>query len=111
MAAALGASMLRGALPPHWVGRTNYYTALSYVHLGRLENADALIKRARQHATEAGDPELLVECMATDASLACLREAPDATDLARLALNECRKLKQVPRNLEARILNCLRAPT
>ena len=107
MAVALGESMLRGALPAHWVGRTNYYTALSYVQLGRLEKAEAPIKKARQYATGAGDPEMLVECMATDAALATFREAPDATDLARLALNECRKLKQVPRNLELRILNCL----
>jgi tetratricopeptide (TPR) repeat protein len=52
---------------------------------------------------------MLVECMATEASLAQMKQLPNAIQLTEQALAACRRLEPVPSQLEVRILTALAA--
>jgi tetratricopeptide (TPR) repeat protein len=106
-AAALGETMLelRGSRAVR--GRIRLQLAMSYLQLGRTDLGSRLLPGARVEFEAIRDSEMIVECMAAEASAACLEQRPDALDLAKSALAACRALEVVPRTLEVRILGCI----
>jgi tetratricopeptide (TPR) repeat protein len=103
----LGESVLDQHGSPRRRGRIHYYTAMAYFQLGRPKEGARLLDEARKYAVEAGEPRLLVECMAADVALAIRQQAPDAVKAATNALAACRRLSPVPKPLEARLLTNL----
>jgi tetratricopeptide (TPR) repeat protein len=77
------------------------------VQLGKPDLGTGLLAEARGHFEAMDDAEMLVECMAAEASVACLEQRPEALGLAMRALAACRSLTEVPNALELRILNSL----
>jgi tetratricopeptide (TPR) repeat protein len=90
-------------------GKVLLFVAMANLSLGRIEPAEQLLTEARAHLVTAGDPVMLVECMATEASLAQMKQRPEAIQLTEQALHACRKLDPIPSQLEVRILNALAA--
>jgi tetratricopeptide (TPR) repeat protein len=90
-------------------GKVLLFVAMANLRLGRMQPAERLLTEARAHLVTAGDPETMVECMATEAILAQMKQRPDAIQLTEVALQACRKLDPIPSPLEVQILNALAA--
>lgn len=103
-AIALGESMLELGSSAYRLGRIRFYLAMAYLQMGRPDRAAEILAEAKRHFEAINDPVMLVECMCAEASVALLKQWPDAVEVAERALASCRELKPVPDQLEARIL-------
>ena len=108
-AITLGESILERARSARSRGRVLLRVAMASLRLGRVQPCEQLLTEARPHLANAGEPVMLVECMATEAWLAQIKERPDAIKRAEDALDACRRLSQIPIPLEVEILNALAA--
>jgi tetratricopeptide (TPR) repeat protein len=106
-ATTLGESMLELPGSASFRGRIRLHLAMTYLQLGKPDLAKGPLAEARGHFEAINDAEMIVECMAGEASIACLEQRPDALGLAVAALVACRSLKKVPNALELRILSGL----
>lgn len=103
----LGESMLGAAGSADVRARISLFLAQSQLQLGKPSVAEAPLVAATRHFEGVGDAEMIVECMAAAAAVACLEQRTDALDLSMQALDACRSLEDVPRDLELRILRGL----
>lgn len=103
-AIALGESMLELGSSAYRLGRIRYYLAMAYLQMGRPDRGGEVLAEAKAHFESINDPVMLVECLSAEASLALLKQRPEAIELAEKALAACRELHPVPEPLEARIL-------
>ena len=106
---ARGELELERELPAQARGRVRLFVAMANLSLGRMKSGEQMLADARADIEAVGDEVLLVECMASEAYAAQMRQRPEAVHLAEQALFACRKLAPIPRPLEARILNALAA--
>jgi tetratricopeptide (TPR) repeat protein len=90
-------------------GRIRLHLAMAYLQLGEPDLAKAPLAEAKGRFEAINDAEMMVQCMAAEASVACLEQRPDAPDLAMKALVACRSLRKVPNALEVRVLSALAA--
>ena len=88
-------------------GRVRLYAAQAYLQLGKPDLGKSLLDDARRDFEAIGDAQMIVECMAAEASLACIEQRPEALSLATEALRACRSLRQSPIALEVQILSSL----
>ena len=103
-AVRLGESMLELGSSAYRLGRIRFYLAMAYLQLGRPERGGEVLAEAKSHFEAINDPVMLVECMGAEASIAYLKQRPNAIELAEKALAACRNLLPIPQPLEARML-------
>jgi tetratricopeptide (TPR) repeat protein len=108
-AITVGESILQFERSAQSQGKVLLFVAMAHLRLGRMRHAERILTEARAHLVTAGDLVMLVECMATEAILAQMKQRPDAVKLAEQALQACRKLDPIPSPLEMEILNALAA--
>ena len=106
-AIALGESMSSMSGSPYFQGRARLHLAQAYLQHGQPDRSKAPLALAKRHLDAIDDPEMAVECLAVEASIACTEQRPDALDLAAEALGACRSLRPVPAALELAILSSL----
>jgi tetratricopeptide (TPR) repeat protein len=80
---------------------------MTYLQLGNPDLASTLLAQAKLYFAAINDAEMIVECMGAEAAVACLEQRQDALGLAMAALEACRSLREVPNELELRILTSL----
>ncbi len=103
-AIGLGEALLELSTSAYRLGRIRYYLAMAYLQMGQPDRGATILDEARTHFEAVNDSVMLVECMAAEASLAYLKQRPNAVELAEKALAACRALNPMPSPLEARIL-------
>ncbi|TAN35000.1 XRE family transcriptional regulator [bacterium] len=103
-AVVLGKRLLNLGPSAYRPGRIRYYLAQAYLQLAQPDEAVALLAEARAHFIAVNDEVMLAECLGSEAALASFMQRPDALSLAEQALAVCRRLKPVPRLMEARLL-------
>jgi tetratricopeptide (TPR) repeat protein len=106
-AITLGESMVGLVAPPRILGRIHYYVAMAYLNVGRPDPAAPHVDIAKTLIAKAGDSRFYAECLAGEVALAQMRQRPDAVEMGRDALAACRRLKPVPKTVEARMLSCI----
>jgi tetratricopeptide (TPR) repeat protein len=105
----LGNKLLRLGSSAYRLGPIRYHIARAHLQLGKPEPAGELLRQASAHFESVGDPLMLAECLALQASLAQMTQRPGAVALAERALALCRSLTPVPETTEARVLGILAA--
>lgn len=88
-------------------GKVRLRLAQAYIELGKTELGKASLAEARRDLEAIHDSEMIVECMAADAAIACFQQRPEAVELAAKALVAFRSLRNGPNTLEVRILSHL----
>lgn len=88
-------------------GRIRLHLAMAYLQLGEPDLAKDPLAEAKGRFEAINDAEMMVHCMAAEASVACLEQRSEAPSLAMKALMACRSLSDVPDALELRILSTL----
>ena len=106
-AIALGQAMLDAGSSAFRLGRIRFLLAQAYLASAEPERAASLLEEARAHFEAVNDGLMLAECIGAQASLATATQSREAVALAEKALAACRKLKPVPRPVEARLLGVL----
>lgn len=106
-AIALAESMLALPGPASLKARIRFHLAMTYLQLGKPDLGKAPLAEAKAYFEAVDDPEMIVECIASEASVACLEQRPHALALGMRALAACRSLSQAPAGLELRILSGL----
>ena len=101
----LGESISARSGSAYFRGKVQLRLAQAYLHRGKPHLAKAPLAKAKRQFAAIGDAEMIVECMALEASVACTEQRPDALDLASEALRACRSLRPVPNALELAILS------
>ena len=91
----------------YFQGRIRLHLAMAYLQLGEPDRAKDPLAKAKRRFEAINDAEMMVQCMAAEASVACLEQRSDALGLAMKALVACRTLSEVPNELELRILSSL----
>jgi tetratricopeptide (TPR) repeat protein/DNA-binding XRE family transcriptional regulator len=105
----LGDKLLSLGSSAYRLGPIRFHIARAHIQLGKPEPAGELLRQASAHFESVGDGLMLAECLALQASLACMTQRPGAVALAERALALCRDLKPVPETTEARVLGVLAA--
>lgn len=108
-AIAVGESILGLETAAQARGKALLIVAMANLSLGRIEPAEQRLMEARAHLVTTRDEVTLVDCMATEAVLAQMKQRPEAIQLAQHALRACRQLEPMPGPLEVKILNALAA--
>jgi tetratricopeptide (TPR) repeat protein len=104
---ALGERLLELNSSAHRLGQLRYFLGQAYLQLGKPDNARSLLREAHAHFEAIDDPLMLVECLGSEATVACMTQKPDALELAERALKICRALTPVPEATLARMLSIL----
>src|SRR5258708_19142638 len=105
----LGESILELERSAPGQGEVRIFLATANIQLGRIDRGEHMVAEARAQLATDPDPVTLVECMAVEASVAQMRQQPNAIGLGEEALYTCRKLNPIPSRLEVQILNTLAA--
>jgi tetratricopeptide (TPR) repeat protein len=88
-------------------GEVRFHLAMTYLQLGKPDLGKPPLAEAKAYFQAVGDPEMIVECIAAEAAVACLEQRPYALALGMQALAAFRCLTQAPAGLELRILSGL----
>lgn len=92
---------------PYLRGKVRLRVAQAYIQLGKPDLAKGPLAEARWDFEHVDDAAMLVECMAAEASIACVEQRPEAVGLATKALAACRSVRECPNALEVQILSSL----
>jgi tetratricopeptide (TPR) repeat protein len=104
-AITLGEQLLNLGTSAHRLGQLRYLLGQAHMHLGRPDQAVALLREAHAHFESVDDSLMLAECMGSEATIAYMTQRPEALELAQRALAICRGMKPVPQATEARLLS------
>lgn len=89
------------------VARINLLASMAHLRLGQPVIGRRLAVAARSYFEQAGNMEMVAECLGNEAQAAYLMHDPSALSIAEGALLTCRSVKPVPRVVEARLLRVL----
>ncbi len=100
----LGEQLLKLGSSAHHLGQVRFLLGQSHLYLGKPDLAAPLLREAHAHFESVNDTLMLAECLGSEATVASMTQKPEAMDLAKRALDVCRRLKNVPAATEARLL-------
>lgn len=92
---------------PDTEARITLLMSMAHLRLGHPVMGRRLAAAARAYFEQAGDLQMVAECLGHEASAAYLMEDPGAVRIAEGALATARSLKPVPRQTEAFLLSVL----
>ena len=104
---ALAESLLSRAGSDYFHGKVRLRLAQAYMQQGKPDVAKTPLAEAKRRFETIGDAEMIVECMAAEASIACTEQRPEALELATETLRRCRSLNVVPAAVELAILSSM----
>lgn len=92
---------------PDTAARINLLASMAHLRLSEPVVGRRLAAAARAHFEQAGNLEMVAECLGNEAQAASLMHDPGALGLAQGALATARSVRPVPRTAEARLLRVL----
>jgi tetratricopeptide (TPR) repeat protein len=87
--------------------RIELLASMAHLRLAEPVVGRRLAASARAHFEQAGNLEMVAECLGNEAQAASLMHDAAAVSIAQGALETCRSLRPVPRVVEARLLRVL----
>ena len=92
---------------PDTSARINLLASMAHLRLSEPVVGRRLAAAARAHFEQAGNLEMVAECLGNEAQAASLVHDPGALSIAQGALATARSARPVPRTVEARLLRVL----
>jgi len=102
-----GEAALDGTPDDETAARIRLLMSMAYLRLAQPVMGRRFAAAARTHFEQAGDLQMVAECLGNEASAAYMMEDPTAVQIAEGALATVRALKPVPRPTESRLLGVL----